>query len=244
MVMEFSLINVNLNIDRKLLICMCAGLMLTIVLSDESNPVANFLRALPPISIFDRYVIPVVKTAFSYFRGHGNAALGSIGAKVPINPDSFIPEGFKNQNNGRERNQQRSEPLSGFGEAGSLRDGRSRQSDSDHGRRERHANINADRGGGHFDHRHGHGDSDNRPHGDRNQVSVDRALRKEGLIVDDQDALAVFPPSQGEEFFDEESMPKSAAEVTHESLEDAHEINKYADPNKRAWKKAKWKGHG
>jgi len=90
MVMEFSLINVNVNIDRKLFLLMCTGLMLTVVLSDESNPVANVLRAIPPISILDRYLIPLVKSAFGYFRGYGSF-YGSIGAKVPINADSFVP---------------------------------------------------------------------------------------------------------------------------------------------------------
>lgn len=92
MVMEFSFINVNLNIDRKLFIFMCAGLMLTVVLSDESNPVVNVLRAIPPISILDRYVIPVIKTAAGYFRGYGTM-YGNIGAKVPIKADNFVPSG-------------------------------------------------------------------------------------------------------------------------------------------------------
>jgi len=96
MVMEFSLINVNLNIDRKLFIFMCTGLMLTVVLSDESNPVANVLRAIPPISILDRYIIPVIKTGFGYFRGYGNL-YGSIGAKVPIHTDSFVPDGERGE---------------------------------------------------------------------------------------------------------------------------------------------------
>jgi len=100
--MEFSLINVNLNIDRKLFVFMCTGLMLTVVLSDESNPVANVLRAIPPISILDRYLIPVIKTAFGYFRGYGNL-YGSIGAKVPIHADSFVPDGMKTPGGGESR---------------------------------------------------------------------------------------------------------------------------------------------
>ena len=90
--MEFSLINVNVNIDRKLFLFMCTGLMLTIVLSDESNPVANVLRSIPPISLLDRYFIPVIKNAFGYFRGYGSL-YGSIGAKVPFNADSFAGDG-------------------------------------------------------------------------------------------------------------------------------------------------------
>ena len=170
MVMEFSFINVNLNIDRKLFFFMCAGLTLTVILSDESNPVANVLRSIPPISIVDRYAIPLIKTALGYFRGYTSMS-GTIGAKVPINADSFVSTA---ETRGNERNRKY--------------DGAVDRGDASHG---------------------------------------NTALKSEKMIMDEKDALSFSTKSK--EGVDEESMPKSQAEMTKETAEDTRESAKYVD---------------
>jgi len=171
MVMEFSLINVNLNIDRKLFVFMCAGLMLAVVLSDEANPVANILRSIPPISLLDRYVIPVIKNTVGYFRGYGTMS-GTIGAKVPINADNFVPRGDESRDGSEDQS------LGG--------------------------------GGGNYDH------------------SVAKKVKGGGLVIDEEQALS-FVKKVNHETVDEESMPKSQAELSKETAEDAHESAKYHD---------------
>ena len=170
--MEFSLVNVNLNIDRKLFIFMCAGLMLTVVLSDESNPVANILRSIPPISLVDQYAVPLIKNAIGYFRGYGTMS-GTIGTRVPIN---FVPTAEVKRD-----------------VDGGLNEGRGDNSDASQGN------------------------------------SVLRNVKDAGLMMDSDQALSSFSTKKSFEAVDEESMPKSHAEMTKETAEDARESAQYSD---------------